>query len=163
MMKAMLFASILAVTIPVGLFSPTPLDSLTMNLNINDSPQGQGNYGGKGYEGYYGGNGDEGYYGGKGYKGYNGGKGYEGYYGGKGDEGYYGGKGYEGYYGGYYGEKGYGGYYEGREAQDGAICDVETPCEDGTYCCYHGDEKPGHCLPLGSGPGSICTSPTIRK
>merc|ERR1719186_2065343 len=137
MMKAMLFASILAVTIPVGLFSPTPLDSLTMNLNINDSPQGQGNYGGKGYEGYYGGNGDEGYYGGKGY------------------EGYYGGKGYKGYNGG----KGYGGYYEGREAQDGAICDVETPCEDGTYCCFHGDEKPGHCLPL----GSLCTSPTISK
>lgn len=38
-MKAILFALVLAVTLPADFFSPTPLDKLTMNLNIADSPR----------------------------------------------------------------------------------------------------------------------------
>jgi len=42
MMKALFFVLILAVMTRVGLFSSKPLDRLSVNLNINDSPRGRG-------------------------------------------------------------------------------------------------------------------------
>merc|ERR1712112_246834 len=97
---------------------PKPLDTVEINLNLEDSDPtnpltgaaslGEEEEGGEeDLEGYYGGKG----YGAKGYggKGY-GGKGYGGYYGEEEGEGY-GGKGYGGYYGEEEGEEVLEGYY----------------------------------------------------
>jgi len=41
MMSAYIFLTVFAATIDLGMFSPNPVDDLTINLNLDESPKGK--------------------------------------------------------------------------------------------------------------------------